>query len=176
MNLMKLRTAIGIGAMALTLAGGATLAGAEGGAQPAGADGVGRTASGVPTCQGVPATIVFQPGQFSLEGTDNRDVVVGTRGANNFKGHGGDDLVCLGGGNDSYFPGREVNGSDGNDEVYGGGGDDFFAGGKGNDKLFGGGGADRFFAHDGTDLCHGGKGTDSFYSASEECEVVVSIP
>lgn len=46
------------------------------------------------TCQGQPATIVGQPSQTGLVGTEGRDVVV-TNGALGIDTLGGDDLVCV---------------------------------------------------------------------------------
>lgn len=46
------------------------------------------------TCQGQPATIVGQPMQTGLVGTEGRDVVV-TNGAYGIDTLGGDDLVCV---------------------------------------------------------------------------------
>ncbi|MDR7253162.1 Ca2+-binding RTX toxin-like protein [Nocardioides sp. BE266] len=62
------------------------LAGTVAGTPPASAAGE--------TCQGQPATIVGQPLQTGLVGTEGRDVVV-TNGATGVDTLGGDDLVCV---------------------------------------------------------------------------------
>ena len=88
MKLMKVRTAIGIGAVALVAAGG--------GSALADANEI------IPpvefTCHGEPITMFLEPG--ATQGTDNKDVVWGTSGPAAFYGKGGDDVVCLVGGDD----------------------------------------------------------------------------
>src|SRR5688572_9716997 len=83
-------------------------------------------AGAVPTCRGEAATIVVaQPGQ-TPQGSDGRDVVVGTAGDDVVVGNGGDDLVCLGDGDDEFRawgpPVQPI--PDGADEVHGGRGAD----------------------------------------------------
>jgi Hemolysin-type calcium-binding repeat (2 copies). len=53
-----------------------------------------------------------------------------------------------------------INGLGGNDLVYGARGDDTIGGGLGNDALFGGPGADSLSGEDGTDVLVGGLGVD----------------
>ena len=137
----------GIGALAVLLAGGG-LALVGPGAEAA-----------VPTCQGVPATIVLKKSQNGqqVQGTAGTDVVVGTAGADIFFGNGGTDLVCLGRGNDTF---GDNPADDGNDRVFGGRGADVLSGGDGDDRLVGGGGNDRLVGGDGFDVCDGRGGTD----------------
>ena len=123
MNLTNIRAALGIGAVALTLAGGLAPGlvdakdhqGGKGGARAE----RGASAQLNPlTCNGVRATMVLKMSQNGqpVDGTDGRDVVVGTPGNDIFLGHGGDDLVCLFGGNDVFRPGvASLNGTYGND-------------------------------------------------------------
>ena len=135
---MRVRAWLGIGALAVQLgAGGLALLGP--GAEAA-----------VPTCQGVPATIVLKKSHNGqqVRGTAGTDVVVGTAGDDNFYGNGGTDLVCLGRGNDTF--GNDP-ADDGNDRVFGG---------RGADVLTGGGGDDRLVGGDGFDVCDGRGGTD----------------
>ena len=148
-----LSIAFGIGVLALQLATGTpALAGGE--------DGIGVGASGAPTCQGKPATIVLKKSQIgqTVEGTNDDDIVVGTDGSDAFLGLGGNDKICLGRGNDT------VQGGDGNDLLFGGRGADTLNGGNGNDQMLGQGGGDRLFggvsSADTGDLCDGGTGTD----------------
>ena len=54
----------------------------------------------VPTCRGVPATVVGTAGADRLAGTARADVIVGLGGDDSIFGAGGDDLVCGGPGND----------------------------------------------------------------------------
>jgi Ca2+-binding RTX toxin-like protein len=88
-----------------------------------------RTAA--PTCLGLPATIVGQPGP-SIEGTPGNDVIVGTSGGDKIYGNGGNDVICGGDGNDF------IQAFNGDDRVDGGNGDDQIVGGGGNDQLDGG--------------------------------------
>ena len=147
---MRLRNVIGVGAVALQLAvGGFALAGDA-------------AAEGVPTCQGVAATIVLQSNAEITFGTFGRDVVVGTSGQDVFEGRGGDDLVCLGDGDDQFstrFQSRT--GFPGSSEVYGGPGDDVIVGYAGGDRLYGGGGADTLSGMGGDDRLSGGAGRDT---------------
>ena len=167
---MHLKTMIGIGALALTLAGGAAALG-----DPADA--------ATPTCKGKPATIVLKKSQVgqTVEGTDGRDVVAGTAGDDRFDPKGGNDLVCMGRGNGGVF------GSAGDDVILGGGGSDALNGGDGNDQLLGQGGNDRLFGGANPayteGLCNGGKGTDQAPDVTgptgqtpNGCDTLVNIP
>jgi Ca2+-binding RTX toxin-like protein len=92
----------------------------------------------IPTCNGLPATIVATaPGQ--IIGTAGDDAIVGTTGADKIFGLGGNDTIC------------------------GLGGDDQITGGQGNDTLFGQEGNDTFFwaPGDGSDRIEGASGTDT---------------
>ena len=178
MNLTKLRAAIGIGAVALTLAGGLAPGLADAHDHKGGDRARAERAAPVEsqtiinpfTCDGVRATIVLRPSQNGqvVQGTSGRDVVFGTDGRDLFVGNGGDDLVCLRGGNDDFIPFTSINnGNDGNDRVFGGLGNDALNGGLGNDTLFGDGGNDLLYGHggaapglNGSDTPLGGGGTD----------------
>ena len=70
-------------------------------------------AAAAPTCQGLRATIVGDPGGEVIDGTRRRDVIVGLGGDDVIRGRGGDDVICGG-------PGRDL--------LHGGPGDDTFSG------------------------------------------------
>src|ERR1044072_4018772 len=76
-------------------------------------------AQSVPTCNGLPATIVaLTPG--GINGTNGDDVIVGTSGDDKIFGFAGNDTICSGGGND------QITGGQGNDTLFGEGGNDTF--------------------------------------------------
>ena len=188
-SMTSIRTAIGIGAVALTLAGGLAPGlvdakdhqGGKGGARAEReAAAQSRLPSAFFTCNGVRVTMILSPNQAGqpVLGTDGRDVVFGTSGRDIFVGNGGDDVVCLFGGNDSFRPGSNASGgSDGNDTVRGGTGSDDIDGGQGNDDLRGGDGPDFFSGGFGQDSCLGGPGADAFIGpGTGGCESVNSIP
>lgn len=144
----------------------------------------------LPTCAGVPATIVGTANDDVLLGTDGPDVIFAAQGNDRIEGMGGDDLICAGfgddvvfagDGNDSVFsgPGQDrvrggngadlingghghdnIDGNQGPDEIRGFTGRDYLKGGLGNDKVLGGAGADRLVGGDGTDEIFGGNGVD----------------
>ena len=81
----------------------------------------------VPTCNGLPATIVATaPGQ--IMGTQGDDVIVGTAGADQIFGLGGKDTICGRGGND------QITGGDGDDSLFGEAGNDTFIWNPGDDN------------------------------------------
>ena len=187
MNSMNVRTAIGIGAVALTLAGGLApgLVDAkdrQGQGGRGGPTAEREVAARLPviTCNGVGVTLLLSPSQAGqpVQGTDGRDVVLGTSDRDIFVGNGGDDVVCLRGGNDTFLPGSASNGgTDGNDTVRGGTGRDDIDGGQGNDDVRGEDGPDFLRGGFGQDSCLGGPGTDAFIGSNQGgCEVVQSIP
>jgi Ca2+-binding RTX toxin-like protein len=63
-----------------------------------------------------------------------------------------------GSGNDFLY------GHGGNDELHGGGGDDQLQGGSGDDQLYGGAGRDRLYGQEGSDLYDGGDGDDQLFA------------
>jgi hypothetical protein len=122
----------------------------------------GAAAQRVPTCFGVPATIVATPGEVTV-GTPGPDVIVGTPGRDVILAGGGDDLVCSGAGNDRVDGGAgddRIDLGPGDDLAFGRSGDDRLLGGAGRDRLLGGSGADRLDGGDGPDLLRGGPGDD----------------
>lgn len=146
--------------------------------------------STLPTCSGVPATIIGTSGNDVLVGTAGRDVIFGGPGDDNIRGLEGDDLICggfgedridagpgadtvLAGPGDDFVQGRNGNdvingghghddleGNAGNDEVRGFTGRDYVKGGNDNDFVYGGVGNDRLVGGNGTDSIFGGNGVD----------------
>ncbi len=119
----------------------------------------------VPTCRGVPATIVGTPEDDRLVGTAGDDVIVGGRGSDDIFGGGGDDLVCGGPTRPREIFGDPVfqflSGGPGADTVVGGHGPDEVFGDAGADVLLGNSGMDFIGGGDGTDTLHGGQGRDN---------------
>src|SRR2546423_11480214 len=76
----------------------------------------------IPTCLGLPATIVGTAGNDVLNGTPGNDVIIGLGGDDTINGLGGNDTIC---------------GDDGNDHLYGGAGNDAIQGGNGDDVIQG---------------------------------------
>jgi Ca2+-binding RTX toxin-like protein len=120
-----------------------------------------ETLARVPTCRGVPATIVGTPGDDVLHGTSGDDVIVGGRGSDDILGGRGDDLICGG----PTQP-RTIFGDPVLQYLYGGPGGDTLAGGPGPDEVFGGAGADALIGRSGRDLMGGGDGPDSIRAGS----------
>jgi Ca2+-binding RTX toxin-like protein len=125
-------------------------------------------AADVPTCFGVPATIVGTDGPDMLTGEDDvSDVIYGGGGDDNLSGGPYDigeaapDLVCGGEGAD-FIRGDSgddrLNGGDGNDSVRGLNGSDVVQGNAGNDVV-----RDESFADADTkdDILRGGSGNDT---------------
>jgi Ca2+-binding RTX toxin-like protein len=105
----------------------------------------------------------FSPNGELLEGTPDKDLILGKNGNNIVKAYAGDDVIFEDGGNDI------IDAGDGNDIVYsgadndlvmGGGGDDAIYAGLGSDVVFGGDGHDAIFAEGGNDVVFGGAGND----------------
>jgi Tol biopolymer transport system component len=117
----------------------------------------------MPTCAGVPATIVGTAGADRIVGTVHRDVIVGLGGDDRIVALGGDDLICGGPGDDviSGDAGDDVlRGGPGRDVLHGGWGADRLRGGTGSDWLWGGRGADLLVGWLGNDRLRGGAGLD----------------
>ena len=106
----------------------------------------------IPTCNGLPATIVGTEGRDILTGTDGPDVIVGLGGNDVIRGMAGDDTLCGGNGRDRLF------GGEGNDVVLGGKKNDIVKGDQGRDVLHGNQGNDRVFGGGAADILEGGSG------------------
>ncbi len=107
-----------------------------------------------PTCNGLPATDILNPGAGVFVGTGADEVIIGTPENDIILGMGGNDTICGGGGRDKLL------GGDGNDALSGGRGRDVLKGGPGHDELRGGPRADRLVGGSGRDLLIGGQGND----------------
>ena len=109
----------------------------------------------VPTCEGVPATIVGTEGNDRINGTPGDDVIVGLGGRDRIAGGAGNDLICGGEGIDIIKGQRgrdRIFGGPGKDRVFGNSGRDVVDGGPGRDKVFGGGGLDTITGGPGNDI------------------------
>lgn len=111
-------------------------------------------ATPLPTCGGLPATILGSPGPDVLHGTPGDDVIVARGGDDEVRGYEGDDVICLGAGHDRGY------GNQGADVIRGQGGDDYIEGNPGANRLIGGPGRDMLIGGDGADVLRGGGGGD----------------
>jgi Ca2+-binding RTX toxin-like protein len=93
-------------------------------------------------------------GPVIIEGTDDADVIIGSRGDDIIHGNDGDDTICGGHGADDIAAG------DGDDAVFGEGGDDTVRGGAGHDLVSGGDGNDDISGNDDEDQLYGNRGDD----------------
>lgn len=132
-------------------------------------------AQDVPTCNGVPATIVGTEGPDNLVGTTGRDVIVGLGGNDVIRGLSGADILCGGPGRDRILGGKQsdlIIGGDDGDKLFGDAGIDFIYGERGNDLLIGGlgddvldggrGRRDRIRGRSGLDTCVDEQSNTSF--------------
>ncbi len=141
----------------------------------------------VPTCFGVPATIVGSEGRDVIRGTNGNDVIVTLGGNDLVFGRGGDDLICTGEGSDRAFgsngddmidlgPGRDLGlGQNGDDTILGGDDRDTLIGGNGDDELFGGAATDIILAGRGDDLLDGGVGDNDYGNGQLGFDTCVDI-
>ena len=105
-------------------------------------------------CDGIKATIVGTNHDETINGTNQRDVIVARAGKDKINPKKGNDLICAGDGVDT------VSGSGGNDRALGQEGADTLKGGDGNDKLLGGAKDDKLYGHAHGDILKGGEGSD----------------
>ena len=123
----------------------------------------------LPTCAGVPATLVGTTNDDVLVGTEGRDVIFAGQGNDVVDGLGGDDLICSGFGDDVVFAGDgndTVFSGPGSDRVRGGNGADFINGGHGHDDIEGNQGPDEIRAFTGRDYVKGGLGNDELHGGA----------
>lgn len=126
--------------------------------------------SDAPLCAGLHATIYVQDNELIaagphkgelwegvLEGTEEDDVIVGTKFEDTIHGLGGNDIICGGESDD------EIDGGEGEDILYGESGNDQLLGQESFDILVGGVGDDILFGHESDDLIFGGEGEDEIY-------------
>ena len=146
------------------------------------AGGAGPTGGVTPVCNGLAATIVGQPGQTTIRGTQGPDVIVALEPGVRIDARGGDDTVCAGAGDNIINGGAGndwISGGDGNNTIDVGTGDNVAIAGDGNDTIVGGSGNDTVNAGggdnlvslqagddvivtgDGNDRIDGGKGFDT---------------
>jgi hypothetical protein len=124
-------------------------------------------AAPAPLCQGKEATIVAGEGQQSVVGTEGPDVIV-TVSTTDIEALGGDDTICMAGGNGSMGPGDDsvLNTSGDYTSVILGPGDDRFTGGPGAEVVdwasYGGNspGADMITTGGGDDRVGSGLGSE----------------
>lgn len=101
--------------------------------------------------------------QFFVEGSASKDSLVGGSGGSTINGSAGDDRIYgrgTNGASDRLF------GGDGNDKVVGGDGGDVIYGENGDDKIYGEGGEDILKGGSGKDYLYGGNGSDKLYGGS----------
>ncbi len=123
------------------------------------------------------------PGQNTIHGTDDIDLLIGNSLANHIfgkigndslSGHGGDDYLYGNEGDDSILGGRgndylvgdsvlDVSTDTSNDTIYGGAGEDRLLGGAGKDRLLGGAGNDFLYGGNGDDELFGNSGDDYLF-------------
>lgn len=91
----------------------------------------------------------------TLNGSSGADLILGLAGNDLIRGNGGDDVLCGGDGVDFLL------GYDGNDRLEGGEGSDVLNGGDGDyDQIIGGAGNDALLDGDGVLTAQGGAGDD----------------
>ena len=118
------------------------------------------------TCNGRQATIIGSDDGEVIQGTKGDDVIHGLGGADRIDGLGGNDTICGGSGND------RIKGSAGDDVLLGEGGRDSLSGGSGSDWLSGGDGKDKVRGGPDDDTCTDTTGADT----EDQCEFWQSLP
>jgi Ca2+-binding RTX toxin-like protein len=109
------------------------------------------SAAQLPTCNGLPATIIGTDGDDVLTGTAGPDVIVGLNGNDVIRGGPGNDVICGGPGEDT------LSGQGGNDTLFGEQDDDILDGGEG--------GCCNFATNNGDDVLYGGQGDDDLHTS-----------
>lgn len=105
-------------------------------------------------------------GRDFLRGSELADTLDGgAGGADDIKGHGGNDIIH-GGDEPHGTEGDRIFGGAGDDTISGGGGNDTLAGENGNDRLLGDAGDDYLAGGDGDDFLDGGDGNDELWDFS----------
>lgn len=102
-------------------------------------------------------TIIGTPGNDTLRGGNDNDVICGLGGNDVLLGSNGNDTLIGGSGND------RLDGSNGNDRLEGGSGHDTLIGSNGNDVLGGGAGNDILQGGNNNDRITGGPGNDQLF-------------
>jgi Ca2+-binding RTX toxin-like protein len=96
------------------------------------------------------------PGEDTIHGNRNDNVICGLRGNDGLFGNSGADVLRGGAGSD------HINGEEGRDTVLGGPGGDNLFGGASADRVYGESGGDTLWGGRGDDRLLGGKGNDVF--------------
>lgn len=104
------------------------------------------------------ATKIFDATEVSYIGTSGTDIVIGNNLDNYIDGGEGNNVIFGLGGNDFISTGL------GNDIISGGDGDDFIYAGDGNNIVSGDGGSDYIVTGSGIDIISGGSGNDTIYA------------
>ena len=102
-------------------------------------------------------------GNDTVEGSDERDIILGGAGDDTINGNDGDDWINGGSGDDTLHGNGGLDllyGGDDNDTLYGDEDGDAVYGGQGDDTLYGLDGADELFGGAGDDTLDGGDGVD----------------
>jgi Ca2+-binding RTX toxin-like protein len=108
-------------------------------------------------------------GSDTINGSALDEIICGLGGSDTLNGLAGNDTLWGDACNDKAkrifgvqtTDGKDkLNGGDGDDKLYGAGGNDTLNGGSGKDKLYGGGGNDKLNGDAGRDLVDGGTGND----------------
>jgi Ca2+-binding RTX toxin-like protein len=116
-----------------------------------------------PVCNGKAASIVGQPGETAIRGTQGPDVIVGLEVGVRIDGRGGDDTICAGAGDNIITAGAGndwIDGGDGANTIDLGSGDNTAIAEPGNDTILGGTGNATVNAGDGDNLVSTGAGDD----------------
>ena len=103
-------------------------------------------------------------GKDTLYGSAVNDIIYGGAGSDTISAAAGDDLIYGGTGNDTVNAGAgndTIYGEFGNDTISGDAGDDIIYGAEGNDIIDGGAGNDTIDAGEGNDIIYGGEGNDA---------------
>jgi Ca2+-binding RTX toxin-like protein len=109
-----------------------------------------------------------------IDGTADRDDIVGSVRDDLIRAGSGDDLILARGGDDVIHGGDgddRIEAGAGADVVFAGAGDDFVLGGDGDDFISGESGNDILFGEAGRDVLSGGEGNDLIYGG-EGADVV----
>lgn len=147
----------------------------------------------IPTCNGVPGTVVGTDFDDVLTGTSGDDVIIGRKGDDRINGGAGNDLICGDAGNDNIAGGAggdDMSGGAGDDVLKGNDDDDILRGGRGNDDLRGNAGEDTLRGDAGDDTLSAGEGDDDLRGGAgqdrckggpgndkaQSCESISSVP
>ena len=115
--------------------------------------------------------ILSNPGQETLNGGNDADVIRGNRINESINGLGGNDVLFGMGGDDNIDGGADNDllfGNEGSDFIGGDAGNDTIYAGKDNDAVFGGDGDDFVRGDIGNDIVAGGDGNDSIFGGKDE--------